>query len=1087
MRIRDTIIIGLLLLWVPLCGDVSINANGLVHIDNNAQLTVHGSWDNNGELNAASGSISFAGSADAAISGEQTFYQLNINLSPDAVIQCNSAIEVASLLTVLSGVLDAGTQSISMGEFGMVLAAPDAIHGALQSVPVAVGTAGYSNAIQGITLSEGTDIGNLYPLLFITPAGRSEFLSVHNLWSISSDSSPAGRDLTLSWNGVNDNGVNTASLQMWRSADQGTTWFEVGAPQMSVSNPRSVIATEIDDFSLWTVGNPLFTASSENLSFGSCDPGSVQSEQLTITNSSLVPLMGTVSVNAPYSVALSGSELTGSIRQKSSTMDDVRNSLAITVPVSGSVSLDVTFSSMNPGTYEEGLLIGFTGSGNPSKEIELTGVISNNPEITLSTISIDFGYQAVNTTAVQQFTIQNSGIGTLSGDIITPSGFTVAAASSELMASHQRSTRDEHHKSIVSENTLNFSLETSESAIYDLTFAPTVAQDYGASLTINHNAAGGSSVISLDAIAEEPNLVITPATIEGTLPGFASTSTSIISLQNTTHVPVDYSAGVYHATLAPLSVDYGTGTCTTAAKTDVSEVRGHDQEDGWMMFDLGSLPSDAQITAVTFHGYVNETIYPYWNVTPLDVDPRTADAATLYSDITAESLSGYYLRQVETSSYAPGWKHHQLGGAILSDLQSAFSQGWFAMGICSTDNSSNWFIEFDGWNEPNPPYLTVEYTLVTDILPWLTIDNLTSVTGTVPAFTTVTHSVGMHPAGNPDGLYEASILISSNDADTPESYLPVSMTIATPLFALDPTSLDFGDVAVGSTETRQFTISNSGTAQVSGQITLPDGFAVMAAAEDISAAKQRENVLRESRDAVAFSVAAGGSQTYDCTFTPMASQDYSGTIAFTHNAQGGSDALSLAASGYTLDFSITPASIDETLYIDGSTTVTVVLSNAGTGVLDWTAETNYGGLPGTWMYLNGSQSVTGAIDPDGSNELFVSLDASGLTAGTWTATIDGTSTDPAHPTFSIAVELLVKEQLASPQNLSISVVSGIVTLNWDAVAGAVQYHVYRAETPEGEYLQESGGALNLDPAPSWSKSYDPVPERLFFRVTADDE
>jgi hypothetical protein len=1086
MRIRDTIITVLLLLGLGLCADVSINTGGMVHIDNNAQLTVQGSWQNSGGLDAASGSVRFTGSADATITGEQTFYQLSVNLSPDAVMLCNSAIGVTSLLTVLSGALDAGTQSISMGEYGMVLAAPDAISGTLQGVPIAVGTAAYTNAIQGINLTAGTDVGNFYPLLYVSPTGRSEFLSVRNLWDLSSDNPPTGRDLTLSWNSTYDNGVNTSALQMWRSEDDGTTWFEVGAPQASVTNPRTVTAPEIDEFSLWTVGTPLFTTSAQSLDFGACEIGSVQSEQITITNTSLAPLLGTVSISSPYSVVLSGSETTAAERRGRNDKDDGRNSLSISVPVSGAVSLDVTFSPLATGSYAEDLLISFSGSGSPSKEIAVTAVATNTPAITLSPASLDFGYQAVNTTEVQQFTIQNSGTGILSGQIITPSGYSVAVAADEVVASRSRGTRDDGRKTSFTDNTLNFSLEANQSASYNLSFSPTVAQNYAGSLTINHNAAGSPSSITLAGIAEEPNLAISPASIEVTLPGF-SVTTRTLTLQNTTHVPVDYTAGVYYATLQPLAQDYGTGSCTSTDKTDVSEVRGHDLEDGWMMFDLSPLPANAQITGVHFHGYVNDTYYPYWNVTPLDVDPRIADAATLHNDICAEGLSGYYLRQVEAATYSSGWKHHLLGGTAAADLQSAIAQGWFAVGICSTDDSPTWYIEFDGWNEANPPYLTVEYALLTDDTPWLTIDDLTTVSGTVPALTTITHTLGINPAGNPDGLYESSILISSDDADQPETYLPVSMTVATPVFVLDPTGLDFGDVVVGESETLQFSISNSGTAQLTGQLTPPDGFSITAAAADIATAKQRKTSLRESRDAVAFSISAGGSQSYDCTFTPTASQDYSSAVTITHNAVGGTDALNLTASGYTLDLSVTPTTINETLYIDGSTTVTVTLTNGGTGTLDWAAETDYGGSAQEWMRLDDGQFTTGQIEPGGSNEILVTLDASGLTAGTWSAIIDGTSTDPENYTFTIAVELLVKQQLPAPQNLSISAADGVVTLSWDAVTGAAQYHVYRAETPDGAYTLESDGTFGFDTRPTWSKTYDPVPQRLFFRVTADDE
>ncbi|MCW8805236.1 MAG: glycoside hydrolase, partial [Ignavibacteriaceae bacterium] len=72
---------------------------------------------------------------------------------------------------------------------------------------------------------------------------------------------------------------------------------------------------------------------------------------------------------------------------------------------------------------------------------------------------------------------------------------------------------------------------------------------------------------------------------------------------------------------------YWTGTCTASAKTDTSEVRGANSEDGWIVFDVSSFPSGTIFTSAEFFGYVNATYYPYWSLTPMGtIDPRTATA-----------------------------------------------------------------------------------------------------------------------------------------------------------------------------------------------------------------------------------------------------------------------------------------------------------------------------------------------------------------------------------------------------------------------------------------------------------------------------
>lgn len=162
--------------------------------------------------------------------------------------------------------------------------------------------------------------------------------------------------------------------------------------------------------------------------------------------------------------------------------------------------------------------------------------------------------------------------------------------------------------------------------------------------------------------------------------------------------------------LYPQSADYWTGTTDGTTKTQNSLVIGMDAEDGWFMFDVSSIPPGSLITSITFHGYVYETDWPYWSLTPLYLDPLTASAADLATAITNGEGSGVaYAYNNESSSFAPGWHSYLLEGTANQDLQAALSQGWFAVGMASRDNSPSYFIKFEGWNETNIPYLEVEW------------------------------------------------------------------------------------------------------------------------------------------------------------------------------------------------------------------------------------------------------------------------------------------------------------------------------------------------------------------------------------------
>lgn len=169
-------------------------------------------------------------------------------------------------------------------------------------------------------------------------------------------------------------------------------------------------------------------------------------------------------------------------------------------------------------------------------------------------------------------------------------------------------------------------------------------------------------------------------------------------------------------TAYPQNADYWTGSTTDSLKTQTSLVKGVAYEVGWFMFDISGIPAGSTITSVRFNGYVNNAYWPWWSLTPVSFDPRTAPAHDLFNDIVAESTSGY-LYQEENADFAVGWKQYNLNESANTQLQAALTQGWFAMGMFDVDFTASLYICFDGWNETNRPYLTIEYTEVTTY-PW---------------------------------------------------------------------------------------------------------------------------------------------------------------------------------------------------------------------------------------------------------------------------------------------------------------------------------------------------------------------------------
>ncbi|MBK7214010.1 MAG: carboxypeptidase regulatory-like domain-containing protein [Bacteroidales bacterium] len=307
------------------------------------------------------------------------------------------------------------------------------------------------------------------------------------------------------------------------------------------------------------------------------------------------------------------------------------------------------------------------------------------------------------------------------------------------------------------------------------------------------SAVGGSDCAWVDNILFPPfapipdpaNITVNPLQFTKTI-GLNGTVSDILSITNTGDMDLTYTASVEYAassgkslaTVYPINANYNTGTTTASAFSETSLVKGYPTtQAGWMKFDVSSIPDGSVINSVEFHGYVNAANYPYWNINPVTNDPLTATPSVLYNDIMAESSTGYYLYRSEASTYAAGWKVHALGGSVNSNLQSALTQDWFAIGIMDRDGSSTYYIGFDGWNQTNKPYLVVDYTY-TPAYTWLKLNGSGSASGTVTAGNTQQIPLSFEAGSLSAGTYAANIRIASNDPDQPTVLVPCSLTIS---------------------------------------------------------------------------------------------------------------------------------------------------------------------------------------------------------------------------------------------------------------------------------------------------------------------
>ncbi|HPH61977.1 MAG TPA: choice-of-anchor D domain-containing protein, partial [Candidatus Syntrophosphaera sp.] len=128
-----------------------------------------------------------------------------------------------------------------------------------------------------------------------------------------------------------------------------------------------------------------------------------------------------------------------------------------------------TYSDMGE-TFTGGLLSAYR----PNVKLGFAYVEPAGPEIAVDPLSLDFGAVEVGQSSVLSFTIYSNGDETLSGNISTPSGFSVAAAGSKDDGAGLR-------------NTLSFTLPVGTYQTYNLSFNPTAVATYAGNVTITSN------------------------------------------------------------------------------------------------------------------------------------------------------------------------------------------------------------------------------------------------------------------------------------------------------------------------------------------------------------------------------------------------------------------------------------------------------------------------------------------------------------------------------------------------------------------------------------------------------------------------
>ena len=166
----------------------------------------------------------------------------------------------------------------------------------------------------------------------------------------------------------------------------------------------------------------------------------------------------------------------------------------------------------------------------------------------------------------------------------------------------------------------------------------------------------------------------------------------------------------------PQSDPYHTGSTNGTAFIENSLIQGHggpaaSKEAGWAIFDIAGMNPSIEVDTIIFNYYVNATNWPYWSATEVEIDPLTASAADVHTEIlTGTDAATAYLYQNEPSTFAPGWYSNMLLNGANEDLEDDIPQGYFVIGITDRDGTPTYYLDIDGWDEANPPSIDIHWS-----------------------------------------------------------------------------------------------------------------------------------------------------------------------------------------------------------------------------------------------------------------------------------------------------------------------------------------------------------------------------------------
>lgn len=209
--------------------------------------------------------------------------------------------------------------------------------------------------------------------------------------------------------------------------------------------------------------------------------------------------------------------------------------------------------------------------------------------------------------------------------------------------------------------------------------------------------------------------------------------------------------------------------------------------------------------------------------------------------------------------------------------------------------------------------------------------------------------------------------------------------------ALNPGEFDFGQVAVGDSQSTQFTIENTGSHPLLANVAITGGDA-----GHFHATPQQ------------ISVSPGQSETVTVTFSPLSAEMKIATLQISAPGQMQTSVLKGFGIGVSL-LQFSENSLNKSVLLGDSMIAILTMENRGSAVLDFSASLQFNTGGSNWAEI---LNPTGNISPNGTRKLLIRL--RGNAVGIYQATCLISTNEPGSPTHSIPVQLKVNEVTGPP-------------------------------------------------------------------------